>query len=75
MHHRDKLRRRLLPVTIDGVVEDGAAITVDGLAAGELRSHVGSRGIAYLKVEAAGRPLAATGAMVTVDWPGWLPRE
>ncbi|MGI4880778.1 MAG: YgfZ/GcvT domain-containing protein [Janthinobacterium lividum] len=75
MHHRDKLRRRLLPVTIDGAVEDGAAITVDGLAAGELRSQAGSRGIAYLKVEAAARPLAAGAATVMVDWPGWLPRE
>jgi len=75
MHHRDKLRRRLLPVTIDGHVEDGAAITANGLAAGELRSHAGTRGIAYLKVEAAGGPLVAGGATVTVDWPGWLPRE
>jgi len=73
MHHRDKLRRRLLPVTIDGDPGDGA-ITADGIAAGELRTHADGRGFAYLKVEAADGPLTAGDATVTVDWPAWLPR-
>jgi folate-binding protein YgfZ len=74
MHHRDKLRRRLLPVTIVGDAGDGA-ITANGVAAGELRSHADGRGFAYLKVEAADAPLLAGDATVTVDWPGWLPRD
>lgn len=74
MHHRDKLRRRLLPVTVSGYPAD-ATITADGVAAGELRSHANGRGIAYLRVEAASQPLVAGGAAVTVEWPDWLPRD
>ncbi len=76
MHHRDKLRRRLLPVTVEG--EPGeAAVTAGGVAVGELRGPVvAGRGIAYLKVDAAAGPLlTAGGAAVTVDWPAWLPRQ
>ena len=83
MHHRDKLRRRLLPVTVTGDPSD-TAITAAGAVVGELRSHVEGRGIAYLKIDAAsaplvaGRaadaPLSAGGAAIAVDWPGWLPR-
>ncbi len=73
MHHRDKLRRRLLPVTVAGV-PDEATVTAAGVAVGELREPiVDGCGIAYLKVDAAAVPLAAGGAMVTVDWPEWLP--
>ena len=73
MHHRDKLRRRLLPVTLSG--EPGeATITAGGVAVGELCSRDGQRGIAYLRV-AAGAPLLAGDVPVTVDWPGWLPRD
>ncbi len=74
MHHRDKLRRRLLPVTVDGDPGD-AAVTSGGVAAGELRSVVDGRGFAYLRVEAAGGPLVAGNAAITVDWPDWLPRD
>ncbi len=73
MHHRDKVRRRLLPVTIVGEPEDGAVIA-GGAPAGELRRHANGRGIAYLKVEAAALPLTAGGAVLTVDWPAWLPQ-
>lgn len=76
MYHRDKLRRRLLPVAIEGNVGDGPgdrAITADGVAVGELRGHGEGRGIAYLKVEAAGLRLMAGGARLAVDWPTWLP--
>ena len=82
MHHRDKLRRRLLPVTVTGDPSD-PTITAGGVAVGELRLHVAGRGIAYLKVDAAPAPLAgdppaaplmAGGAAIAVDWPDWLPR-
>ncbi len=73
MHHRDKLRRRMLPVTIVGVPGDGV-VTADGIAVGELRSHSDGRGFAYLKVDAADGLLVSGGATVTVDWPGWLLR-
>ena len=73
MHHRDKLRRRLLPVTLAGDPDD-SAITADGIAVGELRSHRDGRGIAYLKIDAAGAALRIGGVAATVDWPTWLPR-
>ncbi len=71
MYHRDKLRRRLLPVAVSGVPTD-TVITADGVAVGELRSHAEGRGIAYLRVDAVGEPLTVGGAVVTVDWPDWL---
>jgi folate-binding protein YgfZ len=71
MHHRDKLRRRLLPVTVSGIPTD-MVITAAGVAVGELRCHAEGRGIAYLKVDAVGAPLTVGGAVVTVDWPDWL---
>ncbi|MGI4877468.1 MAG: YgfZ/GcvT domain-containing protein [Janthinobacterium lividum] len=74
MHHRDKLRRRLLPVRIDGDPGDGI-VTAGGIAAGELRGHADGRGIAYLRVENAAGPLVAGNASVVVDWPAWLPRD
>ena len=73
MHHRDKLRRRLLPVTLADDPDD-SAITADGIAVGELRSHRDGRGIAYLKIDAAGAALRIGGVAATVDWPTWLPR-
>ena len=85
MHHRDRLRRRLLPVSIAGdpgaggsavTTGDGIAVTTaGGSAVGELRGHADGRGIAYLKIEAIGAALTAGGATVTVDWPDWLPRD
>ena len=58
MHHRDRLRRRLLPVTLAAEPVE-TAVTAGGVAAGELRSHAAGRGIAYLRVEAAAGPLLA----------------
>ena len=75
MHHRDKLRRRLLPVDFAGATGDGVIWAGDS-AAGELRSHAGHRGIAYLRLDPveAGTPLTMNGAPLTVVWPAWLPR-
>ncbi len=73
MHHRDKIRRRLLPVTVTGTPEAATIAAGDG-AVGELRRHQGGRGIAYLRVEAADAALTAGGAAILVDWPEWLPR-
>jgi folate-binding protein YgfZ len=72
MHHRDKVRRRLVPVTFggdpgDGVVRDGA-----GRSAGSLRSHRGHRGIVHLRLEAASGPLSVGGAPLEVQHPDWL---
>ena len=71
MHHKDKLRRRLLPVR-------GAAlgpIMAGDREAGELRSQHGDFGMAYLRMEYADAALTQGDAPVTLLWPGWLPRE
>lgn len=74
MHHRDKLRRRLLPVDFAGDPGDGVVLA-DAVPVGELRSHDAGRGIAYLKLDAVegATPLTLNGATLTVDWPAWLP--
>lgn len=71
MHHRDKLRRRLLPV--HGAVE--GPIMAGDREAGELRSSHGDLGMAYLRMEHASASLSQAGGPVTLLWPGWLPRE
>lgn len=73
MHHRTKLRKRLLPVTFAGEPGDGILRAGDR-EAGELRSHRDGHGIAYLRLEfvEAGVPLAMNGGPVTVEWPGYL---
>lgn len=72
MHHRDKVRRRLVPISFagdagDGVVRDGA-----GRVAGTLRSHAGGRGIAHLRLEAADGPLTLGGNLLGIARPAWL---
>lgn len=76
MHYRDKLRKRLLPVRFDGEPAD-SVVTAGTVVAGELRSHVAGRGIAYLKVADVVNdvPLSVGGVPLTVDWPAWLARE
>ena len=73
MHHRDKVRRRLVPVTLDG--EPGDAIDVKddaGRACGKLRSRRGDHAIVHLRLEEAGKPLFLGDATLSVRRPAWL---
>ena len=74
MHHRDKLRKRLLPVLLDADPGEERSLRAGEREAGELISHSGGRGIALMRVEfvEAGEPLTLAGAPVTVEWPSWL---
>jgi len=74
MHHRDRLRKRLLPVLLHAPPGDDRTLRAGDREAGELRTWRGGRGIALLRVEYADQPLTLAGAPVTVDWPGWIPR-
>ena len=50
-HYRALIKKRLLPVKIDGPVPDpGAPLTVDGKHAGEMRSAIGSDGLALVRL-------------------------
>ena len=72
MHHRDKVRRRLVPVMFDGSAGDGVVRDAAGHAAGSLRSHRGGRGIVHLRLAAAAGPLVLNGTAVVVAAPAWL---
>lgn len=73
MHHRDKVRRRLVPATLAG--DPGAATEVkdgQGQRCGTLRSRRGASAILHLRLEAADTPLFLGDAAVSVRRPAWL---
>lgn len=73
MHHRDKVRRRLVPVEIGG--DPGEAVEVtdgEGRACGKLRSRRGTAAIVHLRLESAAGPLLLGDAGLTVRRPDWL---
>jgi folate-binding protein YgfZ len=68
MHHRDKVRRRLVPVSFTGDTGDGTIRDSQDRSAGTLRSPH----FAHLRLEAADQPLFVGTAPVTVHRPAWL---
>ncbi len=72
MHHRDKLRKRLLPVSLTADPGEERSLRAGDREAGELISHHDGHGLALMRVEYVGAPLTLAGAPATVDWPGWL---
>jgi len=80
MHYRALLKKRLLPVAIEGDVPDfGTPIFYEGEEVGEMRTGMGEQGIALLKLEAvlaavkADQPLRAGETRLTPQHPPWLP--
>ncbi len=76
--YRGLVRKRLLPVTIDGEAPPfGTPLTLDGAEAGEMRSSCGKLGLAlvrlepFTKVQASGSPLQAGAAKLSPYKPGW----
>jgi hypothetical protein len=74
MHHRDRVRRRLLPVRLDGDPGDATEIMAGERAAGDLRAVAGDLGMAWLRLELADGALAVGPASAALLWPAWLPR-
>ena len=76
--YRGLVKKRLMPVAIDGVLpEPGTIVTrADGSEAGEIRSGLGNRALALIRLEAleAGGPFAAGEARVVPEPPAWLRR-
>lgn len=79
MHYRALLKKRLLPVGIEGDVPDfGTPIFYDGEEIGEMRTGMGEQGIALLKLEAvlaavkADSTLSAGETKLTPQHPPWL---
>lgn len=75
--YRALTKRRLVPVEIDGPLPPpGSRITIAGAEAGEIRSGLGNRALALLRLDAIadaakGTPLLAGGARITPQKPGW----
>ncbi len=78
MKHRALVKKRLLPVAIDGAMPaPGTAITIDGKEAGEMHSGRDGHALALLRLDAVdaaanGAALTAEGARVTPQKPDWL---
>lgn len=73
MHHRDKVRRRLVPLQIDGEPGDARDVAdAAGRSVGSLRSRHGDTAIAHLRLEAAVGPLHIGAAAAQVMRPAWL---
>lgn len=69
MKHRAKIRKRLVPVDIDGATpEPGTPVMLDDTVAGEMKSAVDGAGLALLRQEAidAGKTMDASGTKITV---------
>ena len=80
MHHRDKLRKRLLPLRLTGPAAADAQVMAGERVAGELRGarHVspdgsGDRQMAIFRTDYLDHPLTVAGAPATLIVPGWLP--
>ncbi len=63
--YRGLVRKRLMPVTFEGPAPaPGAAITLDGAEAGEMRSSVGGTGLALIRLEQFAKASAGNAALV-----------
>jgi hypothetical protein len=73
MHHRDKVRRRLVPVTLAGDPGDAVEVKDDaGRSCGKLRSRRGNHAIVHLRLEEADKALFVGDAAAMVRRPDWL---
>ncbi len=73
MHYRDKLRKRLLPVRVQGPAPPDAAVRAGDRTVGTLRGRRhGDLQMALLRTEALDLPLAIEGAPAELLRPAWL---
>ncbi|MDA0703807.1 MAG: tRNA-modifying protein YgfZ, partial [Proteobacteria bacterium] len=75
MHYRGLIRKRLVPVRIEGPMpEPGEPVTAGEKEVGEMRSGLGDGGLALLRIDAlkGEAPLRAGQAVITPRVPQWL---
>ena len=72
--YRGQIKKRLLPVEIDGPApEAGAILTLNGQEVGEMRSHQGSMGLAVIRIDSLDRgPISAGETNLTPKIPDWV---
>ncbi|GLK77932.1 folate-binding protein [Methylopila jiangsuensis] len=77
MEHRGTARTRVTPVLLDGRPSIGEAVMAGERTIGRMGSSVEGRGLALLRLDraaeaaAAGQPLIAGSAMLTLEKPAW----
>ncbi len=77
MEHRGTARKRIVPVSADGPLVEGAAVMAGDVEIGRVGSVAGSRALAMLRLDrvdefaAKGVPLTVEGAPITVSIPAW----
>lgn len=70
--YRGLVKRRLVPVNGAGTLAPGATVMDGTREAGEIRSALGRRGLALLRLDSLGSALSADGIALTPDLPPWL---
>jgi folate-binding protein YgfZ len=71
--YRGLIKRRLVPVIIDGPTPPpGAPVSRDGADVGTMRSGAGGAGLATLQLDAFGGPLVCGDARLSVRIPAWF---
>lgn len=71
--YRGLVKKRLLPVTIDGPApEPGTPLLAGEAEAGEMRSSCGGVGLALVRLDYLGQPLKAGAATLTASVPDWV---
>lgn len=71
--YRGLVKRRLIPVIVDGPLPAfGAIVIKDGAEVGAMRSGRDSIGLASLRVDSLGGPLHCGGATLTPAVPRWM---
>jgi folate-binding protein YgfZ len=71
--YRGLVKRRLVPVAIvGGAPTPGTPVTRGGTEVGTLRSVLGAMGLAVLRLDALGGPLACGEATLTARVPAWM---
>ena len=75
MKRRGTIKNRMLPVMFDGPAPaPGTEVLAGELRAGEVLSGRDGRAMALVRLDRIGGALSVDGRVVTVDWPGWMPR-
>ncbi len=77
MKHRATVRKRLLPVTVDGPLPaPGTTVMAGEREVGTLKHGIGDRAIALIRIDRAenAETLTANDIPLTIDWPEWFPK-
>jgi folate-binding protein YgfZ len=70
--YRGLVKRRLVPVTLDGSAAPGTPVLAEGAEAGTIRSSAGMLALAMLRLDSLQKPLIAANALVTPRIPPWM---